>query len=244
MNRQPTSLGVFAIAMLIAAVSNGTGLRASDRQQERAFEREITIKVGLKYLLSLPLGYEKSDRPFPLLVFLHGSGESGDDLNRVKANGPPKLIETGKEFPFIVLSPQSSGRGWNPVVLNALLDEVISNCRVDKDRIYLTGLSMGGSGTWQFAAAYPQRFAAIAPICGAARGIDAATIKDIPIWVFHGAKDDAVPIARSKEMIEALEKAGAKQVKFTEYPDAGHDSWTVTYDNPEFYAWLLSHSRK
>src|SRR5262249_37880875 len=152
-------------------------------------------------LLYLPDAYDSSKKEWPLLLFLHGAGESGDDLARVKRHGPPKLIEGGKAFPFIVVSPQSSGRGWNADTLNALLDDLISKYRVDKDRVYLTGLSMGGFGTWSLAATHPEKFAAIAPICGGGRPEDASKIKDIPTWVFHGAKDTTVPIARSEAMV-------------------------------------------
>jgi len=125
----------------------------------------------------------------------------------------------------------------------ALLDEIIVNYQVDRDRIYLTGLSMGGYGTWTLAAAYPEKFAAIAPICGGGWPEDAARLKDLPIWVFHGAKDEAVPLERSEEMVKAVEDAGGK-VKFTVYLDAEHDSWTATYGNPELYEWLLAQKRR
>ena len=148
----------------------------------------------------------------------------------------------GKKFPFILVSPQSPGRGWNPDTLSALLDDVEKNYRVDKNREYLTGLSMGGYGTWALAAAQPHRFAAVAPICGGGNPKDAEKLKALPIWVFHGAKDPTVPLARSQEMVDALKSAGS-EVKFTIYPDAVHDSWTETYDNPEFYTWLLSHTK-
>src|SRR5262249_25165213 len=159
-------------------------------------------------------GYGKGDKAWPLLLFLHGAGESGSDLKRVKRHGPPKLIERGKDFPFIVVSPQSPGRGWDPRTLNALLDDVAAKHKVDKDRSYVTGLSMGGFGTWALAAASPDRFAAIVPICGGGTPGDAKKIKDLPIWVFHGAKDSVVPPNRSEAMVKALKSAGAKEVKF------------------------------
>jgi len=237
----PWSLVV--VAALLPAVA-----RADDKQQEKTFEKEITTKAKLSYLLYLPDDYEKSDKPFPLILFLHGAGESGSPLAKVKQHGPPKLIASGKSFPFIVVSPQSPGGGWSPVILNALLDEIEASYRVDKSRVYLTGLSMGGGGTWTLAAANPERFAAIAPVCGAFRapqgGKAAATrIKDIPVWAFHGAKDRTVPIAQSETMVKALKELGA-DVTFTVYPDADHDSWTETYDNPKLYEWFLSHTKK
>ena len=215
---------------------------AAAQQQEKHLEKEITVKVKLNYLLFLPEGYAKSDKKWPLILFLHGSGESGKDLSKVKIHGPPKIVETKPDFPFIVVSPQSRRRGWNPDTLKALLHEVLADYRVDRDRVYLTGLSMGGYGTWALAAAYPDYFAAIVPICGRGDPDDAPVLKNLPVWVFHGAKDEDVPLSRSEEMVEALKKAGA-DVKFTVYPEAGHDSWTQTYDNPELYEWLLIHRR-
>jgi predicted peptidase len=215
---------------------------AAAQQQGKHFEKEITVKVKLDYLLFLPTGYEKGDQKWPLILFLHGSGERGEDLSQVKVHGPPKIVESKADFPFVVVSPQVRRRGWNPNALKALLDEVLADYRVDRDRVYLTGLSMGGYGTWSLAADYPDYFAAIIPICGGGDPKDAQRLKDLPIWVFHGAKDDAVPLSRSEEMVKALKEAGA-DVKFTIYPEAGHDSWTEAYNNPELYQWLLSHKR-
>lgn len=233
---------------LAAALLLATSLAASvqpapgSAQQEKTFQGKITVTTRLDYLLSLPTDYSHSKQRWPLVLFLHGAGESGTNLAKVKTHGPPKIVEVKGPFPFILVSPQSRGRGWDPDALNALLDSVIRQYRVDKDRVYLTGLSMGGFGTWSLAAAHPQRFAAIAPICGGGNPADAAKLAHIPTWVFHGAKDNTVPLKRSEEMVEALKAAGGDP-KFTVYPDAGHDSWTATYDNPEFYAWLLAQGR-
>jgi predicted peptidase len=199
--------------------------------------------VKLDYSLYLPQGYEKEGKAWPLVLFLHGAGESGQDLNKVKVHGPPKLVEAGKEFPFIVVSPQAPRMGWDVNTLNALLDDILSNYRVDRDRIYVTGLSMGGFGTWALAAAYPERFAALVPICGGGNTADAKKLVNIPIWVFHGAKDNVVPPSRSESMVNALKEAGAKNLKFTLYPNANHDSWTETYNNPEMWNWLLQQKR-
>jgi predicted peptidase len=212
-------------------------------QQEKTFEKEILVKVKFDYLLYIPEDYYKTDKDYPLILFLHGAGESGSDVSRVKKHGMAKVVETRKDLPFIVVSPQSPGRGWNPEALNALLTRIILDYRVDADRVYLTGLSMGGFGTWTLAAAHPERFAAIAPICGGGNPKDAPKLKDLPIWAFHGAKDPTVPLARSQEMVDALKAIGS-DVKFTVYPDAVHDSWTETYDNPELYAWFLANKRK
>lgn len=204
---------------------------------DRQFEKE---KIKLDYVLYLPEGYSKGDAAAPLVLFLHGAG---DKLERLKRTGLPKRIEQKKETPFIFVAPQNPGRGWDTRALTALLDDLVAKYRVDKDRIYVTGLSMGGFGTWALAAATPDRFAAIIPICGGGNPGTAAKLKDLPIWVFHGGKDTVVPPERSEVMVNALKKAGAEKVKYTLYPEAGHDSWTKTYANPEVWSWLLQQKR-
>ena len=213
---------------------------AGGRQQ--AARLEVHVPLTMDYLLFLPQDYEKKDS-WPLMLFLHGAGERGDDLELVKKHGPPKIVETKKDFPFILVSPQcKSRRWWEPFELTALLDDVVAKYKVDEDRIYVTGLSMGGFGTWSLASHTPDRFAAIVPICGGGEPYWTRRFVHLPVWVFHGAKDFAVPLERSEEMVEALKKHGGN-VKLTVYPDAGHDSWTETYDNPELYEWLLQQKR-
>lgn len=215
-------------------------------QTQHRFQKEVTItkEVGLSYLLSLPPNYEETEEKFPLVLFLHGMGERGNDLELIKKHGPPKLADE-KEFPFILVSPQCPIEprlaNWLVYIddLMVLVDDIIEKYRVDTKRVYVTGLSMGGYGTWALAKRYPDRFAAIAPICGGGSVEGIEKLKDLPIWVFHGAKDEVVPLSESEVLVEALRKVGGN-VKFTIYPDADHDSWTETYENPEFYEWLLS----
>jgi predicted peptidase len=211
------------------------------------FERTITKTVGTRYLLYLPKGYENDSLTrWPLLLCLHGKGERGSDLNAVKRNGVSRYIEDGHEIPFIVVAPQCPGdEEWDPETLVALVDEMVARYRVDDDRLYLTGLSMGGWGVWKTATAYPTLFAALAPVCGRVDkyvGEKVCRLKDIPVWVFHGAKDDVVPFADSEFMVNELKKCNGK-VRFTVYPDAGHDSWTGTYNNPDLYEWFLQQKR-
>jgi predicted peptidase len=213
------------------------------KQVPKKFEKEVKIKVEMDYLLYLPKEYGKGEKEWPLVLFLHGAGESGTDLEKVKAHGPPKLIAAGREFPFIVVSPQSRRFGWDPATLNALLDSVTAEYKVDKDRVYVTGLSMGGMGTWALAASRPERFAAIVPICGAGNPADAKKLKDLPIRIFQGAKDTLVRPETAEKMHKALRDAGTKDVELKIYPDAGHDSWTATYDDPKVFEWLLSQKR-
>src|SRR3954469_24984435 len=156
-----------AAALAVCFIS--TIARAADEQPgqtARVFEKQVPVR--LNYLLFLPEGYSNdSDKKWPLMLFLHGAGERGSDVNKVKVHGPPRIVEKRKDFPFIVVSPQCPADSWwRTFELNALLDEIQSQYKVDPDRVYLTGLSMGGFGTWELATQYPQRFAAIAPICG------------------------------------------------------------------------------
>lgn len=207
----------------------------------------------LKYLLFLPAGYDtKSRRRWPLMLFLHGSGERGAALRLVMKHGPPRLVAHRPDFPFVVVSPQCpAGRTWDTTTLLALLDQVTKKLRVDRRRVYVTGMSMGGYGAWGLAVAEPQRFAAIAPICGGgdvlpvylATPAKEKALRTLPVWAFHGARDELVPVSESERMIGALRRAGATDARLTVYPDAGHDSWTETYDNPKLYEWLLARAR-
>ena len=207
----------------------------------------------LKYLLYLPPDYQESDRKrWPLMLFLHGAGERGSDVQRVAIHGPLSVVKQGTNFPFIIVAPQCpSGQIWENEPLLQLLESVEKKYRVDEKRIYLTGLSMGGYGTWKLGLSQPAKFAAIAPICGGCNMIDvllgpgdkAGAFKSLPIWAFHGAKDDVVPLSESERVVEGLRKGGVKEVKFTVYPEARHDSWKEAYKSPELYEWMLSKSR-
>lgn len=215
--------------------------------------QELEVKIEgnepeqLGYWLYLPTDYKADGEKKPLLLFLHGAGERGTDLNKVKVHGPPKLVPT-KELPFIIVSPQcSTGVWWNAseklAALTQLLTKIETEYNVDPTRIYCTGLSMGGFGTWSLVAQHPHKFAAAMPICGGGDPMQAAALTSTPIWAFHGDKDGAVPLKRSEEMVAAVKEAGG-DVKLTIYPGVGHDSWTETYNNPEVYTWLLSHQLK
>ena len=198
----------------------------------------------ISYILSFPDGYSADGEASPLLLFLHGSGERGNDLSKVKKWGPPKLIAEGTKLPFIVVAPQCpEGQRWDSYVLKQLLDHIIANHRVDKTRIYLTGISMGGFGTWALATAFPEYFAAIVPICGGGDPQSVYRIKDIPCQVFHGKLDKAVPEQRSAEMVEALQKMGG-DVKYTILPEGDHvASWVHAYNKADLWNWFLKHKK-
>jgi predicted peptidase len=232
-------------------------LKITDFEQDNTMSQQITdseqhkmhlsrsIKLEMDYYLYLPDRYSQNDKPWPLMIFLHGAGERGDDLNKVKLHGPPKLVDQGKDFPFVIISPQCPNDNWWPNLIEsvmALIDDTVEKYNIDETRIYLTGMSMGGYGTWAISCSYPQRFAAIAPVCGGGMAFIAENLKNVPVWAFHGAKDQVVLLAESEKMVSAVKKSGGN-AKLTVYAKAEHDSWTETYNNPKLYEWLLSHRK-
>ena len=204
--------------------------------------------VTMNYLLFLPADYKADAKQgFPLLLFQHGSGERGSDLELVKKHGPPKLVEEKPDFPFVTVSPQCPlEQRWDAAQLSTLVDYLEANYNLDKDRLYVTGLSMGGSGTWDLIAQEPKRFAAAIPICGGGGGDDFTRAKlfaDLPLWAFYGDQDRPAGLKQCQDFIAAVAATGNEEAKMTIYPNVGHDSWTETYANPEVYKWLLSHSK-
>jgi predicted peptidase len=213
--------------------------------------RKRRVLAGLNYFLHLPPGYEaESDNKWPLILFLHGAGERGDDLESVKRHGIARIVEEQPDFPFITISPQCPADTWwsNHIrELMMLLAEVTAAYAVDESRLYLTGLSMGGFGAWHLGSVYAHRLAAVVPVCGGGRILwmhgfpeRVCALRHTPVWAFHGQDDDVVPLSESEVMVETLQACGGN-VRFTIYPDTGHDSWTETYNNPELYTWLLQH---
>jgi predicted peptidase len=219
-------------------------------QQSKSFNHQIIKSLQLNYLLYLPSEYGQDiARRWPLILFLHGVGERGNsvaDLLRVKAHGLPRYVNEGHDLPFIVVSPQCPTDKWWTLeedALITLLNNVITNYAVDASRLYLTGMSMGGYGTWSLAIAYPDLFAAIAPVSGGGIAPLARRLKNVPAWVFHGASDDIVPVSQSQDMVDVLKDAGGN-VQFSVFPNLKHDLWTVTYNNPKLYQWFLTHQRR
>jgi len=244
-------------------------------QQRLQFKAKVSQDVNLGYLLYLPKDYDpKGKKKWPLIFFLHGAGERGTNLSLVSMHGPPKMVKKSPATPkneseegrqhreaatkvlqeqFIIVSPQCpTNEWWEDEPLMELLDSVIGKHKVDTSRVYLTGLSMGGYGSWNLGIRHPERFAAVVPICGGGESIGvllaarnkASALKSLGVWAFHGGKDTTVPLDESERMIAALKKAGCPDVKLTVYPEAQHDSWTETYNNPKLYEWMLEHVRK
>jgi predicted peptidase len=213
-------------------------------QKAEHFEKQVSLTYRYDYLLYTPPGYgEDKAKKWPLIIFLHGSGEMGDDVQKVKKNGLPHELESKHDFPFLCISPQSHVRGWQVDALNALLDDALTRYQVDEDRVILTGLSMGGFGAWDWGGSNPERFAAVVPVCGAGSPIRARALKYVPVWAFHGENDPRVPLAWQESLVKILQETGG-QVKWTVYPGVGHNSWEKAYADPELYTWMLAQKRK
>jgi predicted peptidase len=233
---------MLAIALTSSPDLSGAGPSLPDRNR---LKREIRKRVEIEYLVHLPAEYAAApERHWPAILFLHGAGERAEPSERLLALGPLAYARTHPDFPFLVIAPHCSmHEAWSPDALGALLDEVQERYRVDKDRLYLTGFSMGGWGTWQLAMEMPQRFAAIAPLCGRVIPLLAFRLWKTPVWAFHGGRDEVVDRGHSEEMVETLRGMGdGVDVRLTIYPEAGHEIWPETYNNPELYAWFLKHA--
>lgn len=258
---------VTPVATAQQAAKEGTSVVQDQIETDpvKLFEpREFTGANGktLKYRLLKPQGYNP-ERKYPVVVFLHGAGERGDDNRAQLKHGMAEFCKPQwrEKYPSYVIAPQCpTGQKWSDVdwslpsstlperiseslqLTMELVDTMAADAAVNKNRIYLTGLSMGGYGTWDALARRPDFFAAAIPICGGGDPKTAATFAKVPLWCFHGDDDKAVPVHRSREMIEALKGAGG-QPKYTEYPGVGHDSWTRSYANPEVIDWMFKQLR-
>lgn len=202
-----------------------------------------------KYAVFVPHDYS-ADKTWPCIVFLHGAGERGDDgLKQSQVGLGPAIRRREKTFPFIAVFPQCSNGGrWladspDGTRAFAVLGEVEKSFRIDPDRVYLTGLSLGGMGTWSLGMKEPKRWAALVPVCGRGDPSQVDKVKDLPIWCFHGDADRAVSVDGSRTMVKALEDLG-KKPRYTEYPGVGHNSWDAAYGTDELYTWLLEQRRK
>ncbi len=233
--------------VLVLAVTL-TFSEATEPGQQTPEQFSVMIEKSLPYLLYLPPDYSVTDdHEWPLLVFLHGSGERGDgELQAVSRHGPPKRIAKGDHFPCVVVSPQCpKDEWWDTEAILLLIEEIQKTHRIDPTRIYLTGLSLGGYGTWETACRYPEKFAAILPICGKGNPIRAKrALTEMPVWCFHGSDDPAVPVDLAITMTDTLKSSGNTQVQLTIYEGVGHDAWTQTYASDEWLEWLFSHRRK
>jgi predicted peptidase len=243
---------------LLRGVTSAADWSAADvftpRMEAKTFTSTGERAIQVEYLLYLPKAYQaNSGTRWPLMLYLHGAGERSSNVFGVTWHGPPKLVRQGRDFPFLIVAPLCPPKqSWDNTKLLRLLDQVEQEYRVDTSRVYLTGMSMGGSGTWSLGLTHAKRFAAIAPICGNANPAllqkispkQLEAIKALHIWAFHGAKDPTIPVAASERMVAALKEMGCTNVGFTKYPNADHDSWTATYNNGGLYQWLLKYQTR
>jgi predicted peptidase len=248
------------LGCLLMSAENAPAADALDHFSARTYKNEK--QAVLLYRLMQPEGYQ-AEKKYPLVIFLHGAGERGNDNFAQLKHGMRDFAsdENRKKYPAFVIAPQcptnqkwvdvdwskdSSTMPKEPAPSMQLTLELIAALQkefsIDASRIYITGLSMGGYGSWDALQRHPEIFAAGAPICGGGDPAHAVKFKNVPVWAFHGDQDTAVKVNRSREMIAALKAAGATP-KYTEYPGVGHDSWSATYKNPEFYTWLFEQQK-
>ncbi len=205
---------------------------------------------GYPYQIFVPRGYAAdATQKWPLVIFLHGSGERGTDIELVKKNGPPKIIAQHPGSPFFLVSPQLEDvpdNRWDAAKLDALLTNLRAKYRIDSSRIYLTGLSLGGYGTWDWALKRPDLFAAIVPVAANSenKAADPCVLKDMPIWAFHGDQDDVVDPLQGFAIVKAVDACkGSVRPRMTVYPQMTHGSWEPAYDDPAMWRWLLEQRR-
>lgn len=229
--------------VILFSIFASTCLLAADPTPGKQVEQTLKLEgKEISYLLYLPANYSAASK-VPLMLFLHGRGESRGPLSVVAKLGPPARVEHGFAYPFVIASPQCpTNESWDQAnqqqLLLGLLDHLLKTMAIDADRVYLTGLSMGGYGSWRLAADHPERFAAVVPVCGAGNTADAEKLKQLHIWVFHGNEDRVVPLQKSQEMVEAITKIGGTKVRFTSLEHIGHQSWEAAYASRDLYDWL------
>ena len=202
------------------------------------------FKLGyLQYLIKYPKGFTDT-KTYPVLFFLHGAGTRGNDINKVANNVFFRLMENHNDLPFVLVAPLCSEDTWFDLweQLKKLVNHICDLPFTDKNAVYITGNSMGGYGTWQLGMSMPHIFSAIVPICGGGMYWNAARLKNVPVWAFHGALDKTVLPEESEKMVNAVNKNGGN-AKLTVYPEAVHNSWTQTYSNREVFLWMLSHKK-
>ncbi len=203
------------------------------------------MKIGkLRCAVRYPKDFAE-DKKCPVIIFLHGAGTRGENMETLYSNAFFSITAKYEEFPFVAVAPLCTKNTWFDLweQLEDMVVRVANLPYVDNSRIYLVGNSMGGYGTWQLAMSMPKFFAAIVPICGGGMYWNAGRLINVPVWAFHGAKDTCVFPEESEKMVNAVNRCGGK-AKLTIYPENTHDSWSDTYKNPEVFAWLLEHKNE
>jgi predicted peptidase len=251
MNRCLTMVAnlAFARTLVCAFCVFEASVQAVEPTPGKQVEQSLATSDGgtIDFLLYLPPDFDPAKKS-PMIFFLHGRGESNGPLSLVAKWGPPKFAARGDELTYVLVSPQcprddSWSKPTQQLRLIELLDHIVKNYSIDEDHICLTGLSMGGYGSWRLAADHPGRFSAVVPVCGGGDPADAEKLKELPIWVFHGDQDTAVPFQRSVEMVAAIKNAGGTKIRFTSLEHIGHNCWSATYATPELYDWIGKQTR-
>lgn len=205
---------------------------------------EVKEIEKLNCVIRYPKDFEEGKK-YPVIMFFHGAGGRGDNINVLKDNPYFKITDMHDNFPFITVAPQCNAETWFDLFekMKNLIENIYEKDFTDKKRFYAMGVSMGGYATWQIAISMPKYFAAIVPICGGGMYWDAARLKNVPVWAFHGAKDSCVFLEESQKMVDAVNYNNG-YAKLTVYPENEHNSWSDTYANPEVFAWLLKNENK
>lgn len=205
---------------------------------------EISQFEDIKYIIRYPKGYSAKQK-YPIIIFLHGAGSRGDDINILSDNPYFKITDKHSDFPFISIAPQCFANTWFDIFeqLKRLICKIAGEDFADAERIYLMGASMGGYASWQAAMSMPDMFAAVVPICGGGMYWNAPRLINTPIWAFHGAKDPVVKVEESIKMVDAVNNSGGN-ARVTVYPDNLHDAWSDTYNNEEVFKWLLGNKNE
>lgn len=240
----------FGVLLLLAEPSSGEqgsvgqqSVTATTLVPAESASASGTAPKSWRYLLYLPATYRSSGAAWPLIIYLHGRSLRGDDVTEVKRYGLPAIVERRRDFPFVVVSPQLPSGSWPTKSLLALFDEVMAKYRVDPDRVYLTGVSLGAGAAWYVAAEDPGRFAAFAPVCGSADSRLASKLTNLHIWAFHGAKDEITPLKDVQPLIEAVQERGGTALLSID-PEGSHGSViTPVYANENLYRWFLRNRR-
>jgi predicted peptidase len=236
------AVGVASSVLVGCAANPGV---AGEQRPAKVAATQPTLTYD--YLLYLPADFNADKTAkWPLVVFLHGAGERGSDVNKVAANGPPKQAAQGRDFPFVLVSPQCpENQWWDVDTLQVMLDKILKEQgdRIDRDRIYVTGLSMGGGGSWEWISRDPNPFAAAVIVCGAASRVPMRIKDPIPVWAIHGTNDDIVPPWITTLLVDQWQQAGG-ETRVSMYEGVNHGSWDRAYDEPDLWTWLLSHKKQ
>ncbi|MDR2921201.1 MAG: prolyl oligopeptidase family serine peptidase [Tannerella sp.] len=238
---------LFCLALLPVFLTNQVKGQTTNSQSFVTTPSQPKPKADYNYLLYLPKDYAVQTRSYPLVIYLHGGSHKGTDLNKLKEYGLPYLVDQGKDFDFILVSPQCPDNKYWSIDdwFEPLYIKLLAEYRIDIEKVYLTGISMGGYGAFIVAMDYPDKFAAIVPLCGGCNDSDTIRIcnlKNIPVWTFHGTADDLIPISETERIVDALNQCKGK-IKFTKLKGEGHGIQYLYEKYPKIYKWMLKQQR-